>query len=276
MKNCDQRTSMKSLKCQVWVVAHKILPTKHTAANIQIIYWGEIVGEYGADWWLIIHNALVCIWAHGFQSQHFKVVVRSNPWLLWNHGAVGATFQSRTLTEWVSACDVTELAGEKDWRISGRVSLTSGTISSFLPQQTLLEPMIFSCLLLVFIRILQTEDFFQFSTSKHCSARKCIMLVLLCNSSPIIDLFTGPRHTALSALLFQNNNNNPNNNPNVEARPGSGWEHWGGWLKRNMCVCVCVDGLCIWRYLGTGNEKEWMFRSIKTKRYCFRIKLICL
>ena len=33
------------------------------------------------------------------------------------------------------------------------------------------------------------------------------MPVLLCNSSPIIDLFTAPRLMVLSAMHFQNNNN---------------------------------------------------------------------
>lgn len=49
---------------------------------------------------------------------------------------------------------------------------------------------------------------------------KHIMPVLLYNSSPIIDLFTGPWRNTLTALLFQNNNDNSNNNPNAGERLG--------------------------------------------------------
>lgn len=51
---------------------------------------------------------------------------------------------------------------------------------------------------------------------------KHIMPVLLYNSSPIIDLFTGPWRNTLTALLFQNNNDNSNNNPNAGERLGRG------------------------------------------------------
>lgn len=51
---------------------------------------------------------------------------------------------------------------------------------------------------------------------------KHIMPMLLYNSSPIIDLFTGPWRNTLTALLFQNNNDNSNNNPNAGKRLGRG------------------------------------------------------